>query len=324
MVLLSALLFLAGCGDRPEGQHRWDMSLPWSTKEFHTQNAMRFAQLVEEQTAGRVTIRVHPGGALGIKGPGALRALSEGVVHMTEIPGVQQIGSAPLLALESLPFLVRDMEELRRLDALVRPHVAEELRRRGVHLLYRVPWPNQNLFFKRPVASLAQMEGLRIRTYDRLTGELMDRLGMQPVQLALGDVVPALASGAVDATMTSTSSANAQRYWEFMSHIFRSNHTWLVNLMAVEADAWARLSPDLQQAVTSAAQSLEASFWAVAAADDQAKLAILEAEGMTVLEPSPEVLAAMEAAARPMWDQFAEAAGPQAQQILAQFLAERP
>lgn len=321
-LLAGLLLILPACSDRP-AVHRWDLSLPWSAQEFHTANARAFAEAVARRTGGRVRIAVHPGGVLGIKGPEALRALSAGVVHLAEMPGVQQIGSAPLLGLESLPFLARTQAELRLLDRLARPAIERDLAERGAVLLYRVPWPNQNLFFKRPVAGLDDMAGVRIRTYDRLTGELMDRLGLNPVQLPLGDVVPALASGLVDATMTSTTSAAAQRYWDFMTYVLRSNHTWLVNLMAVDRDAWDRLDPDLQAAIRAVAQEMEAAFWAVARDDDLRQLARLKAEGMQVIAPSPALLAAMESVARPMWHAYAQEAGPEAEALLAAFLKAR-
>jgi len=321
-LLALTLLCLSGCGEqRP--MHDWVMSLPWSEQEFHTHNARRFARAVEQRSGGRIRIRVYAGGVLGLKGPEALRALSEGVVHLAEMPGVQQIGTAPILALDSLPFLARDQAELRQLDRLARPAMAAALQEKGAVLLYRVPWPNQYLYFKRPTDSLAAMQGLRIRTYDRLTSELMRRLGLNPVQLPLGDVVPALASGVVDATMTSATSAAAQRYWDFMSHLVRSNHTWLVNLMAVEAKAWARLDADLQQIVRQVADEMEAGFWAVAAADDAAKRQDLRAKGMQVIVPDPAMLANMEAAARPMWQAYVREAGPEAQRILQAFLDAR-
>lgn len=319
-----AMLILAGCSERPRAEFEWDLSLPWSPQEFHTQNAIAFAERVYEETSGRLRITVHPGGTLGIKGPEALRVLGEGVVQMAEMPGVQQIGSAPILGLDSLPFLIRDQRDLRALDRLLRPALDQAFTDHGVKPLYRVPWPNQNLFFKQSIDGLDDMRGMKIRTYDRLSSDLMDRLGLVPVQMALGDVVPALASGVVDATMTSTTSASAQRYWEFLDVTLRTNHIWLINVMAVNRKAWDALPEDLKLIVSDIADQMEPDFWAISAQDDQAKLTVLENQGMRTIEPTDRLRAQMREAARPMWQEFVSEAGPEAQQILKRYLADRP
>ncbi|MBK5910578.1 hypothetical protein CCR85_03610 [Rhodothalassium salexigens] len=349
IALLCAALALAGCRDRPAGGPgsgpgsrdgsadegrsesaavRWDLSLPWSPQSYHVANAERFARRVDRATQGRVRIAVHPGGVLGLKGPESLRALGQGVVQMAEMPGVQQIGTAPLLGLDSLPFLVETQDDLRRLDRLLRPALARTLDAHGVKLLYRVPWPNQNMFFDRPVADLEDLAGLRMRTYDRLSTALVRQLGLIPVQMPLGDVVPALAAGAIDATMTSTSSAAAQRLWAFQNQVLRTNHTWLTNIMAVDRDAWERLSATQRAAIEAAAADLEADFWAEARADDARQLARLVAAGMTVAEPAPAFRATMRAAARPIWRTYLAEMPPapraEARAILDRYLAATP
>ena len=300
-------------------QHRWDLSVPWSAQEFHTRNAERFARAVTKATAGAVQITVHPGAVLGLKGPESLRALGEGVVQMAEMPGTQQIGAAPILGLDSLPFLIADQTDLRRFDRLLRPVMEEVLAEHNVKLLYRVPWPNQNMFFNRPIRRLSDLEGLRMRTYDRLSSALVRNLGMQSVQMPLGDVVPALAAGGLDATMTSTTTAAAQRYWSFFDIILRTNHTWVSNMMAVNLDAWRKLSPDHRAAIGRVAAELEPDFWAVARADDRKQLNRLVEAGMTVQSPSNDLADAMRQAAKPIWTRFLAQARPEAGEILTAF-----
>jgi TRAP-type C4-dicarboxylate transport system substrate-binding protein len=56
----------------------WDMSTVWPEGNFHTQNAMAFAEEVRKQTDGAVNITVKAGGQLGFKGPEHLRAVRDG------------------------------------------------------------------------------------------------------------------------------------------------------------------------------------------------------------------------------------------------------
>ncbi|MFQ5348579.1 MAG: TRAP transporter substrate-binding protein DctP, partial [Rhodothalassiaceae bacterium] len=166
---------------------------------------------------------------------------------------------------------------------------------------------------------IEDMQGLVIRTLDANTTELARRLGMTPVQLASPDVVPALAAGALDAVFTSTTTGAAQKYWEFLSHIHRTNHGWITNLMVINERALSRLAAPDRQRLLDLARALEPEFWKVSHADDLARLATLRAHGMTVVEPDAALAAAMQSVARPMWRDFA-ARVPDARPILDHFL----
>ena len=58
---------------------KWDMHLNYPAGNFHSQGAQRFADRVAEATGGELTIVLHPGAALGFKGPELLRAVAEGI-----------------------------------------------------------------------------------------------------------------------------------------------------------------------------------------------------------------------------------------------------
>lgn len=295
---------LSRIGTQPAA--RWDLSVPWSPSEFHTQNALRFAAAVEDATLGRVQITVHPGAVLGIKGPDSLRAVEKGVVAMAEMAGFQQTGSEPILGLEALPFLVDDMDELNLLyrDHL-RPAVEAAFERSDLKLLYIVPWPNQNLYSKTVNDALGDFAGTKVRTLDKNTTDLMERLGFIPIQMPSPDVVPALASGAIDATMTSTTTGVAQKYWEFLDVVYRTNHNWASNMMVVSGGAWRSLSADDQAAIDALAKQMEPQFWAISKADDARQLDVLKAQGMQVIVPDAQMMEGMRAVARPMWNEFA-------------------
>lgn len=305
--LLAAVVGLVLALARPaaDGTVRLDISLPWGAQEFHSRNAVRFADAVERASGGALDIGVHPGAALGIKGPDSLRAARDGVVAMVEMATFQQVGEEPLLGLDALPFLVRDRAELALLYEELRPAVEAAFARHGLAILYMVPWPPQNLYTKRAVERPEDLQGLVVRSLDANTTTLARRLGMVPVQLASPDVVPALAAGALDAVMTSTTTGAAQNYPEFLSHLHRTNHGWITNFMVIGEAALARLTPGHRALLFDTARALEPEFWQASADDDLEKLRHLEDGGMVVVEPDAATVAAMEAIARPMWRDFA-------------------
>lgn len=302
-------------------QTKWDVSIPWGPTEFHTVNAQKFAEEVKKATNGAVEMITHPGAALGIKGPESLRSVGDGIVPMGEMAGFQQVGDEPMLGFEALPFLINDYDELATFWNTIRPLYVKAFEKHNQKLLYSVPWPSQNIFTKTVVNSLGDLEGKKIRVYDKNSTDLMRALKMSPLLVNNADIVPSLAAGGLDAVMTSGTTAVAQKYWEFLKFTYRTNHLWALNHMTVNLDAWNKLSPENQQKIEALAKDLEPKFWDVSRAEDLVKLKALSDNGMTVAPMTKEVIDAMRANGRPMWKDFTgkvEGTGP----ILENFLKE--
>jgi len=299
----------------------WDVSIPWGPTEFHTVNAQNFAEAVAEATNGEVTMTVHPGGALGIRANESLRAVEDGAVQMAEFAAFQNVGDVPILGIESIPFLISDYGQLRKMHEIVRPTWEAELEKRNQKALYIVPWPSQNFFTKEPVETADDFDGVRMRTYDANTATMVQRLGMVPLQMNNTDIVPALATGKLDAVMTSGTTAAAQKYWEFLNHTYNTNHLWASNIMSVNLDAWNELTPEQQATIEDLAAKMEPDFWAVSEAEHGKRMQQLKDNGMTVQAPSADMLQSMQAATADMADEFAKRVGPEAAQAIDTFKA---
>lgn len=296
----------------------WDVSIPWGPAEFHTINAQNFADAVNEATGGEVEMIVHPGGSLGVRANESLRAVEDGAVPMAEYALFQNVGDLPILGIESIPFLISDYSELRRMHDLVRPVWEEALMERNQMALYIVPWPSQNFFTKEPLETAADMDGVRMRVYDANTSTMITNLGMTAQQMNNPDIIPALATGRLDAVMTSGSTAAAQKYWEFLNHTYNTNHLWASNALTVNLDVWGEVSEESQQIILDLAAEMEPGFWTISEAEHATRMSELTANGMTVEAPSEELASMMRDATKDMADDFI-AANPAAGDIIATF-----
>lgn len=166
------------------------MSVVWPEGNFHTQNALAFAEAVKEATEGEVVITVHSGGALGIKGPEGMAAVRDGLVPIADILLNQQVGEAPILGIETLPYLAPTMPDLALLHKFYRPKLEEVAESMNQKLLYMVPWPGQAVFAPNPINSLDDIKGLTIRVVDANGSSFFEALGATPVQMPWGEVVP--------------------------------------------------------------------------------------------------------------------------------------
>lgn len=300
----------------------WDMSVVWPEGNFHTQNAMTFAEAVSAATDGEVKITVHSGGALGIKGPEGMAAVRDGLVPIADILMSQQVGENPALGVETLPFLAPTLPDLALLHKFYRPMIEDIAEDMNQKLLYMVPWPGQAVYSPNKIETLDDLQGLTIRVVDANGDSFFNALGAAPLQMPWGEVVPSLAAGTIKGVTTSSSSGVDGAFWEFMDNMSSFNWQASSNIVTVNLDAWNALDPEDQAAIEATAAGLEGSFWMNSAQEDEAKIATLEENGMTVSAPSPELKAGLIDAARPLWDAFKERV-PEAAPVIDNYLAVR-
>ena len=105
------------------------MHLNYPAGNFHSKGAQEFADKVKEATNGELTIVLHPGAALGFKGPELLRAVAEGQLVIAEVPTGMVEGDAPVLALTAQPFISTNAFEQRLLYQLAKPTYAKVLKK---------------------------------------------------------------------------------------------------------------------------------------------------------------------------------------------------
>lgn len=299
----------------------WDMPLAWPQGNFHVKNAERFAEEVKKATGGEVEITLHPGGALGFKGPEMLRTVRDGLVPIGDVLINQQTGELALFGMESLPYFASGQEETKLLLEHLRPLYDKVARQYNQKILYTVPWPGQGVYSKRPVVELADMQGLKMRVVDKNGLDFFSALGAAPRQLPWGEVVPALASGGIEGVTTSSSSGVDGKFWEFLCCLNRFNWQSSSNMVTVNLDAWNALSEEQRAAIEKVAIELEPEFWEVSREEDEQKLRTLAENGMKVTEPSPELRAKLLEAAKPLWKEFAEKAGPEAAAVMEAYRA---
>lgn len=299
-----------------------DLSTVWPDSNFHTQNCKRFAEAVGKATNGGVTITVHSGGSLGYKGPEQLNAVRDGLVPMADVLNIQQVGDAPLLGLEGVPFLVANANELKVLQKYARPEYDKIAAKFNQKILYTVPWPPGYLHTKVKTDTLEGLKGLKIRVADRQAGDMVNLLGMAPVQIPWGETVPALASGAVVGVTTSAVSGVDGKFWEFLKVFYKTNHVWSSQIVTINNDTWKKISPANQKIITDLAAKLQPAFWQVSIDADQASAKRMIEGGMTMIEVSPAMLADMRKRTASLEKAFIDRAGPVSADIIAKYKKE--
>ena len=320
--VVSAALLSASLTTAALAETEWDLPLAWPDGNFHVENAKTFAKVVGQVTGGEITINIHPGGSLGFKGPEMLNAVGDGLVPIGEMLLNQQVGERKILGLETQPYLIEDLDQLAVFHEHFRPAIERVAAEYNQRILYVVPWPRQYVYTKVEAKGVADLAGIKIRTYNSTTTEMFNRIGMTSVQLPWGEVVPSLATGTINAVTTSASSGVDGKFWEFLTHMYPTSHVWSSNMVSVNLDAWNSLPEGQREAIEAVARMLEPVFWQVSKAEDAAKSKILNERGLAMGHVSAAMLGDMQAATEPMLAEALAELGDEGQAIIDGFFQD--
>jgi len=311
-----------GFGTPAHAATNWDLPLAWPAGNYIVQSVQAWADRVHAETNGELHISLHPGGSLGFKGPEMISAIRDGLVPIGDVLLNQQTGENPIFGLESQPYLIAEFEDLQRFNKLFRPLLDDILAQHNQKALFAIPWPQQQIFTKEPIASIDDMRGLRIRSSDKQATEIFQAAGMTPVQLPWGEVIPSLAAGAIHAVGTSSPSAVDGSFWELLKYAYPIRQTWNTNIVSVNLDAWKKLTPAQQETLARLGREMEPGFWQTARDTDAAMMAKLAANGMVMGEVSAELRAELARRTVPLREAAIKRMGPKAQAVVDAFMKQ--
>lgn len=302
----------------PAMAETWDMPMAYSGSNFHSVTGAEFAQCVTTGTGGDIEIVTHPGGSL-FAGADIKRAIQTGQVQIGErlLSGHQNEDA--LFGFDSIPFLVGSFDEHDMLWQAAEGPIRELLEGQNLHLIYSVPWPPQGLYFNQEVNSVADMEGIRFRSYNNATNRLAELTGMLPVTIEAAEISQAFATGVASSMVSSGATGYDRRVWESLSHFYEVD-AWLPrNYIMVNGDTWEGTSEANQNVINACAELAEyAGTWR-AREYTGFTLAGLAAGGMTVEPAGDALMDELRAIGDTMTAEWLEAAGAEGQAIIDAF-----
>jgi TRAP-type C4-dicarboxylate transport system substrate-binding protein len=240
-----------------------NLSNEYAATSIHGVGDARFADLVAELSGGSVEVVVHYGGALGYKSADHFDAVGEGALEIADTYGGALGGIDPLFLVSSLPFFVTTVEEAALLYQVAEPEFKRVFEENNQILLYASPWPPSGIWASDEITSVAALEGLTIRTYDKNGTTALNEMGAAAVRLSWADVVPSISTGAIDAVLTSAEGGVSGSFWEhFDTFTEIYNYAIPLNFVHISKDVFDELSAEQQSAVLEAAAQTRDANWA--------------------------------------------------------------
>lgn len=286
-LLAIATLFL-GWGNSAVAEQKvfkWKLQIayPPTTTEF----LVIKAGMDELRTAtnGRLDITAHgPGTFVGFRE--SLEALGKRIYDVgTNVPGFLAHHDPAFSVFFSLPGVWKEPRQVKIWfysfggEQLLREAYAKH----NVHLLEPLLAHAEGLFSKKPVGTLADFNGLTVRTPPGLTSGIFTKVGAKPVAMGPGEIYTALDTGVIDAAEFVSLQANYNMGLHKVTKylLWPSFHSPItLDDLSVNMDAWKELPPDLQAAFRLAAARIASDFDHKVSAEDYGALEKIKASGL--------------------------------------------
>ena len=311
-MLAAASLSLAGTA---MAQTKWDLPAAYPAGNFHSVNLANFANEVDKATGGKLKITVHANASL-FKAPEIKRAVQGGQAQAGEILMANFQNEWQIYGSDGLPFLASSYDDSMKLYRAQKPLLEKKLADQGLMLLYAVAWPPQGIYSKKPINSAADLKGSKWRAYSPMTARIGELVGAQPVTVQAAELSQALATGVVEANMTSGATGVDSKLFEHLKYYY-DVQAWLPkNAVIANRKSFEALDKPTQDALLKAAAAAEARGWAESRKVNEDTLATLKKNGMEVLPGSPQLRADMKKVGETILKEWLDKSGAEGKQVL--------
>ncbi len=291
--MTAGALTLASIGRASAAAFNFKLATDMPPADPMTARLTEAAKAIEQESGGRLAIRVFPSSQLGTISE-ELNQVRSGALELYCCGYGNQIPVAPLAGINSLAFAWSGYDKIwpamdGELGAFLAAQVAKTGTIQHVSKAFNVGF-RQTTSGHTPIHTPDDLKGFKIRVPPApILATLFSELGASPVNLSLGELYPALQTGLVEGSDNPLWTLAAMRIYEVQKHITLTNHSWDAFVVVANSRAWARLPEDLQQLA-----SKHFSLAAVAQREDVAKLEVeanakLQANGMTIFQPPADL-----------------------------------
>lgn len=244
MVVVVALLLTAGAADALAREFR---AADTQAEEYPTVQALRFmGRQVAERSGGRHEIKVFHSRQLGEEKE-TLEQTRAGAIDLNRTNAALIGNLVPAMNVLALPFLFRSIEHMQKvLDGPIGAEILGSFEPYGfVGLAFYDSGARSIYNSVRPVRSLADLRGLRIRVQQsEQMSEMMRALGATPVELPYGQVLTGLATRLIDGAENNWPSFVTTDHYKHAGYYTLTEHTTTPEVLVMSLKAWETLSAE--------------------------------------------------------------------------------
>lgn len=228
----------------------------FTTEDSVGRSAQHWADLVEEKSGGSITVEVYPSEQL-VKGKDGFQATAQGTVDIYTIVPSYISGQVPIFDFFGLPLPDPNYTYDVMYDVAneAKPIIQEYLEPNNIYNLGVIHTTGRSeLYFSKPVESIDDIDGLKLRGIGGMLDEVMQNVGASTSFLSAAELYLALQTGTIDGVTTSYTSYVADNLHEVAPYWLRINLVQFPMFLFMNNEKWNSLTPEQQTVLTEATE----------------------------------------------------------------------
>ncbi|HWQ62693.1 MAG TPA: TRAP transporter substrate-binding protein [Negativicutes bacterium] len=264
-VAMVAGVLAAGCGSsKPAAPAAEKPKLTFRLAEAHpgdyptTLGDKKFAELVNERSQGRITIKVFDSAQLGDENS-VIQQVQLGSIEFTRISSGTLAEFNKQFGVFSLPYIFDDQEHVWRFlnGEFGRKMLTNLEKSRMIGLAYYEAG-SRSFYTKKPVKNPEDLKGLKIRVIQNAVNiELMKAFGASATPMPYGEVFSALQTGVIDGAENNPPSYLTANHYQAVKNYVLDSHQRVPEVLMVSRVAWDKLSDEDKKLIMQAAKDTE-------------------------------------------------------------------
>lgn len=295
LIATAAVCFIfSSCGPKDSSASKFKLKFGHLASESHIwhKTAVKFKELVEERSKGKIEVKVYPNSQLG-KEMELIDSIKLGTADIT-ISGESLQNWAPKAALLAVPYAFTSSEEVRAAangpggDEIC----AEITEKTGLVPIAWFERGPRHLTSNRPIKTPADLKGLKIRVPNvPLFVKVWQELGAKPTPMAFSEVFTSLQQSTIEAQENPLSLIDSASFSEVQKNVNLTAHVRSWIYVVIGQKKLNKMPKDLQDVVLQAAKDAQAYESELFVKEEAELRATLEKKGMVFIDSDQSAFA---------------------------------
>jgi tripartite ATP-independent transporter DctP family solute receptor len=213
----------------------------------------------------------------------------------------------PESMIPSMPFLFRDIDHFRK--TMYGPEgdkILAAFDKAGFIGLCLYESGARSMYAKRPIKSVADMKGLKVRVQPSdLMVSMVNAMGGSPTPMPFAEVYTGLKSGLIDAAENNIPSYEETKHYESAPIFSETMHVMTPEVLVFSKKVWETLTPQEQAALRQAAKESVPYYVKLWEAKEKDARAAVVKGGAKIIDSSQIDKKSFVDVEKPVWDKFA-------------------
>ena len=281
---------------------------------YPTVEAVRWmGEELAKATDGRLTVQIFPAMQLGGEKE-MIEQAQVGALAMARVSVGPMGALVPDLNVFNLPYMFRDAKHMEAvIDGPIGAEMLQKLSEHETAGLIGLAWMNagtRNIYnSQRPVASMEDLQGLKIRTMGNpIFVDMMNAMGGNGVAMGYDQLINALQTGVVDGAENNYPSYATGQHYRYAKYYSQTEHLMIPEILVFSKKVWETLTPEDQTLIRDLAKQAQLKQRELWYAMEEKALADMKANGVEVVQIADK--APFQEAMKPVWEkhgaQFAD------------------